>query len=116
MAESFAQIDQRDIPRGPNRIRPTNEMPHFAGTKFAVNFWRDSYSERVGKALRDLAHCHAFAATDVYRQAIEPVRGSGEQIRARDILDERKIARLLTILVKNRRQIIESARTEKCDH
>src|SRR6202040_4429654 len=115
-AESFPQIDLRDITRSPNRIRPTDEMPHLAGTKFAVNFWCDSYSERIGNALRDLAHSHAFAATDVYRQAIEPVRGRGEPIPARDILDERKIARLLTILVKNRRQIIEQARAENRDH
>src|SRR5438034_6895651 len=68
-------------------------MPHLAGPKFAVNFRRDSNSERIGNALRNLAHGHAFLAPDVHRQAIQHISRSGEQIRARDILDERKIAR-----------------------
>ena len=97
----------RDITGSPNRIRPADEMPHLAGPKFAVNFRRDSNSERIGNALRNLAHGHAFLATDVHRQAIQHVSRSGEQIRARDILDERKIARLLSILVKDRGQTIK---------
>src|SRR5437773_9798294 len=100
MAESFGEIDLRRITGRPNRVRPTDKMSHFARTKFAIHLRRDRYAERIGNPLRDLAHSHAFAATDVYRQAIEPVRASGEQIRPCDIFDEREIARLLTILVK----------------
>ena len=87
-AKSFSEIDLRRVTSRTNPIRPADEMPHFSGTKFAVNLWLDLNSERIGNSLRDLAHSHAFAAADVHRQAVEHVGFSGEQVRARDILDE----------------------------
>ena len=112
----FAQIDLRDITRGPNRIRPADKMAHFARAKFTINFRRDFDSERVGNPLRNLADGHAFLAADVYRQAIESISCGGEQIRARDIFNERKIAGLLAVFIKNRRQIIEQTRAKNRDH
>src|SRR5438309_10706784 len=77
-AEPFGEIDLRRITGGPNRVRPTDEMSHLAGPKFAINFRRDSYSERIGNAPRNLAHGHAFAAADVHCHAIERIGGGGQ--------------------------------------
>ena len=115
-AEPFTQIDLWDISRCPNCIRPADEMPHFARTKFAVNFRRDCYSERIRNALCNLTHSHAFAAPDVNRQAIERVGFSGEQICARDVLNERKIACLFPIFIKDRGQLIDQAGAKNRDY
>src|SRR5882757_4483282 len=57
-----------------------------------------------------------MCAADVYRQAIEPVRLCREQIRARDIFNERKVARLLAVFVKHGRQIIQQTCAENRNH
>ena len=56
------------------------------------------------------------SAPDIHRQAVELIGGGREQIGARDVFDEGKIARLFAIFVKNRRQIVEQARAENRDH
>src|SRR5204862_5612351 len=92
------------------------EMAHFAGAKFAIDLRRNVDLQNIGKLFRDFANRCAAGATDIYRQPIEPVRLGCEQIRACDILDEGKIARLLAILIKHRRQIIQQARAKNCNY
>ena len=82
-------------------------MAHFAGPKFAARFRFDVDLEQLRENLRHFANWRAFAAPDVNRQSIELVAFGCEQVRARDVFDEREIACLLTIFVKHRRQIVE---------
>ena len=75
-------------------------MTHFAGAEFTVDFRFDVNVERIGNVRGDFANGHTAAATDIYRQSIECVGFSREQIRARDIFDKREVARLLAIFKK----------------
>src|SRR2546430_7494768 len=92
---ALRQIDLRGITRGPNCIRPADKVAHFPRTEFPINFRRNSYSERVGNSLCNFADGHSFFTADVYWSAIESISCGGEEIRARDIPNERKIAGLL---------------------
>ena len=57
-----------------------------------------------------------MCGADVHGEAIERVGFSGEQICARDIFDERKIARLLAIFVQHGRQIVQQSRAKNRNH
>jgi len=81
---SRGETDLRGITGRPNCIRPADKVSHFPRTKFPINFWRDSYSERVGNALCNFADGHSLSTADVYWQAIESIGCGGEQIRVRD--------------------------------
>ena len=91
-------------------------MTHFAGTKFALHFRRDlipSASEICSAISRMLTPC---LLPNVNWPAIESIGCGGEQIRARDILNERKIASLLPVFIKNRRQIVKQTGAKNRDH
>jgi hypothetical protein len=63
-------------------------MPHLPGPKFAVDFRRDLYSERIGNSLRNFAYANGFAAADIHWQTIERIRFRSEEIASRNVLHE----------------------------
>src|SRR4029077_20956159 len=93
--DAFDEIDGWFVTGGPRQRGVTREMTHFAGAKFAVDLRRDINFQNVGKLFRDFANRCAASAADVYRQAIELVGFCHEQICARDVFYEGKVARLL---------------------
>src|SRR5438132_6863388 len=83
------------------------QMAHLARTKFSFGLRRDMNLERGGNLLGNLANRHPAAATDVRRQSIKLVCLGGEQIGARDIFNKGKVACLLSVFIKDRRQVVQ---------
>src|SRR6202171_2266772 len=77
--------------------RVAREVAHFARTKFAAGLWFDVDLERIRDAVGNFTNGCAFPTADIHGQSIELVRFGGEQIRARDVLDKRKVACLFAI-------------------
>ena len=98
-----------------NLRRVAGEVAHFAGTKFTARFRFDVDLEQLRQNLRHFANRDALAAARVHGKSVELVGFSREQIRARDVLDEREIASLLAILVENRREIVQQTGAENRD-
>src|SRR5438477_6096380 len=96
-ADAAGEIDLRHVAGCTDAFCVAGEMAHFAGTKLAFGFGRYMNAERIGNLLGDFPDAHTFAAADINGKAIELVRFRREKIRARDIFDEREIARLLAI-------------------
>src|SRR6516162_4070634 len=87
-AESFFQIHLRNITRSSDPLCPADEMPHFSGSKLAIDFRRGFYSKRIGNPLRNFPHANGFAAADIHWQSVERIRLRGEEISPRNILHE----------------------------
>src|SRR5262249_51266897 len=113
--DAFAEIDGWFVTGGSRQRGITGEMAHFAGAKFAVDLRSDFDLQNVGKLFRDFANRCAASATDIYRQPIELVGFGSEQIRARNVFDERKIARLLAVFVQDGGQIVQQSRAKNRD-
>src|ERR1700741_5479584 len=73
---AFAEVNVRSITGGPRQRGVTREVPHFAGTKFAVHLWRDIDFQNFSKLLRDVADWCATRAADVYGHPVD-LLGSG---------------------------------------
>src|SRR5213592_2449753 len=82
-------------------------MPHLARSKFAVYFRRNVDVELIRNCFGDLTNRYAAAAADIDWQSVELMGFGREQVCPGDVLNERKIACLLTILIKHRRQIVQ---------
>src|SRR5262249_15261996 len=113
---AFAEIDGWFATGGPRQRGITREMAHFPGTKFAVELGRNMNLQNVGKLFRDFANGCALCAPDIYRQPVELVGFSSEQIRRRYVFDEGEIAGLVAVFVQNWRQIVQQPRTKNCNH
>src|SRR5205085_12378707 len=96
-ADASGEIDLRRVSSRADAFRVAGEMAHFAGTKFAIHFRRDVNAKCIGNSFGHFANADTAAAADIHGKAVELVRFGREQIRAGDVFDERKIARLLTI-------------------
>ena len=90
-----------------NAGRVSCEMTYLARTKFSFGLRCDMNRERVGDLFGNLANRHPAAAADVHRQSIKLVCLGDEQIGARDIFNKGKVARLLSVFIKDRRQVVQ---------
>src|SRR5213075_320349 len=114
--DAGGEIDLRRVTGVANPFGTTRQVPHFAGTKFAVRLRCDMNAECVGNLFGDFSNAYAGAAADVNGMAIELVAFRGEQICPRDVLDEREVAGLLAVFVEDGPQIVEQSRAEDRDH
>src|SRR5437870_6880625 len=110
------QIDLWLIPRRPDAIGATSEVSYFTGTKFSLRLRCDVNIQRFGDQFGYFPNAHAPPAPDIHRKTIELVGFHREQIRPRNVLDERKIACLLAIFVEHGRQVVKQTRAEDRDH
>src|SRR3982751_4411611 len=69
--DSFAESDRWLVTRGPRHCGIASEMPHFPGTKFAVDLRRDVYLQNVGKLFCDFANRCAASTANIDRRPIE---------------------------------------------
>ena len=104
--DAFPEVDGWFVTCRSSQLSVAGEVAHFAGPKFAVDLGRDVDFQNVRKLLRYLVNRCAASVTDVYGQSIELVGFGRETVRARNLFDEGKIARLLAIFIKHRRKII----------
>src|SRR4029077_16272621 len=114
--DACAEIDGWLVTGRPRQRGVAGEMTHFPGPKFPVDLRCDIYLQNVGKLFRDFANWCAAGATNIYGQSIELVGFDSEQIRAGNVLDERKIPRLFAVFVQNRPQIIQQTCAKNRNH
>src|SRR4051812_9016039 len=109
------EIDFWGITSGANPLGVTCQVTHFTGTEFAVHLGRDRNPKGVGNLFGYCSNTYSGTAPDVYGQAVKLIIFGGEQIRARDIFNERKVPGLFAIFVKDWRQTVEETRAENGD-
>src|SRR6202163_3660801 len=88
------KIDMWLITGSADPRRVAREVAHFTRTKFAAGLWFDVDLKGVRDAVGNFANGCAFPTADIHCQSIELVRFGRQQIRARDVLEDRKSTRL----------------------